>query len=60
MGSKLTRLNIYKTLTRPVLAYGSEAWKVRTADKKRLSPPEIKFLRSAGYTALSLKYNKDF
>jgi hypothetical protein len=30
-----TRLNIYRTLARPVLIYGSEAWTIRKADEKR-------------------------
>jgi hypothetical protein len=30
-----TRLNIYRTLARPVLIYGSEAWTVRKADEKK-------------------------
>jgi hypothetical protein len=29
-----TRLNIYRTLARPVLIYGSEAWTIRKADEK--------------------------
>jgi hypothetical protein len=30
-----TRLNIYRTLPRPVLIYGSEAWTFRKADEKK-------------------------
>jgi hypothetical protein len=33
---KYTRLNIYRTLSRPVLIYVSEAWTIRKADEKRL------------------------
>jgi hypothetical protein len=33
---QFTRLNIYRTLARPVLIYGSEAWTIRKADEKRL------------------------
>jgi hypothetical protein len=40
-----TRLNIYRTLARPVLIYGSEAWTVRKADEKRLQAAEMKFMR---------------
>jgi hypothetical protein len=32
-----TRLNIYRTLARPVLIYGSEAWTSRKADEKTAS-----------------------
>jgi hypothetical protein len=30
-----TRLNIYRTLARPELIYGSEAWTIRKADEKK-------------------------
>jgi hypothetical protein len=30
-----TRLNIYRTLSRPVLIYGSEAWTIRTAAENK-------------------------
>jgi hypothetical protein len=36
-----TRLNIYRTLARPVLIYGSEAWTIRKADEKRLQAAEM-------------------
>jgi hypothetical protein len=29
-----TRVNIYRTLARPVLPYGSEAWTISRADEK--------------------------
>jgi ABC-type ATPase involved in cell division len=46
-----TRLNIYRTVARPVLIYGSEAWTIRKADAKRLQAAEMKFMRkTAGLT----------
>jgi hypothetical protein len=48
-----TRLNIYRTLARPVLTYGSEAWTIRTAAEKRLQAAEMKFMKKTpGYTLL--------
>jgi hypothetical protein len=41
-----TRLNIYKTLARPVLICGSEACTVREAEGKMLQAVEIKFVRN--------------
>jgi hypothetical protein len=32
---KHARLQVYKTLARPVLSYGSEAWTNKKADEKR-------------------------
>jgi hypothetical protein len=50
----------YKTLARPVLSYGSEAWTIRT-DEKRLISAEMCFLRrTAGYTHWDHKRNEDF
>jgi hypothetical protein len=40
-----TRLNIYWTLARPVLIYGSEAWTIRKADEQTLQAAEMKFMR---------------
>jgi hypothetical protein len=56
-----TRLNIYRTLGRPVLIYGSEAWTIRKADEKRLQAAEIKFMRkTAGLTLWDHKRKKKF
>jgi hypothetical protein len=56
-----TRLNIYRTLARPVLIYGSEAWTIRKADEKRLQAAETKFMRkTAGLTLLEHKEIKKF
>jgi hypothetical protein len=57
--SRHTRIHIYKTLARPVLSYGSEAWTIRT-DEKRLIPAEMCFLRrTAEYTCWDHKRNED-
>jgi transposase len=54
-----TRIRIYKTLARPVLSYGSEAWTIRT-DERRLISAEMRFLRrTAGYTRWGHKRNED-
>jgi hypothetical protein len=46
------RLNIYRTLARPVLIYGSEAWRIRKADEKRLQAAEMKFMRKTAVLTL--------
>jgi hypothetical protein len=35
--SRHTRIRIYKTLARPVLSYRSEAWTIRTDEKRLIS-----------------------
>jgi hypothetical protein len=56
-----TSLNIYRTLARPVLIYGSEAWTMRKADEKRLQAAEMKFMRkTAGLTLWTTKEMKKF
>jgi hypothetical protein len=53
---KHTHIRIYKTLARPMLSYGSEAWTTRKSDKSRITACEIKFKhRTAGYTNWDLK-----
>jgi hypothetical protein len=48
--SRHTRIRVYKTLARPVLSYGSEAWTIRTDERRSISA-EMRFLsRTAGYT----------
>jgi hypothetical protein len=55
--SRHTRIRIYKTLARPVLSYGSEAWTIRT-DERRLISAEMRFVRrTAGYTRWDHKRN---
>jgi hypothetical protein len=46
-------------LARPVLSYGSEAWTVRS-DERRLISAEMRFLRrTAGYTGWDHRRNED-
>ncbi|KAJ4431546.1 hypothetical protein ANN_20145 [Periplaneta americana] len=57
---KHTRIKAYKTLARPVLTYGCEAWTLRERDKTRIVANEMKFLRrTAGCTRLHRKRNED-
>jgi hypothetical protein len=57
--SRHTRIRIYKTLARPGLSYGSEAWIIRT-DERRLISAEKRFMRrTAGYTSWDHKRNED-
>jgi hypothetical protein len=57
--SRHTRIHIYKSLARPVLSYGSEAWTIRT-DERRLISAEMRFLRrTAGYNRWDHKRNED-
>jgi hypothetical protein len=52
------RLNIYMTLARPVLIYGSEAWTIKKADEKRLQAAEMIFMKkTAGLTLWDHKMN---
>jgi hypothetical protein len=54
-----TRLNIYRTLARPVLIYGSEARTIRKADEKRQQASEMKFTKkTAGLTRWNHKRNE--
>ncbi|KAJ4434647.1 hypothetical protein ANN_23211 [Periplaneta americana] len=55
-----TRIRLYKTLVRPVLRYGSEAWILRKKDESRITANEMKFMRyTAGYTKWDHKRNED-
>ncbi|KAJ4426951.1 hypothetical protein ANN_26750 [Periplaneta americana] len=55
-----TRIPLYKTLPRPVLCYGSEAWTLREKDESRITANEMKFMRyTAGYTKWNHKCNED-
>ncbi|KAJ4449257.1 hypothetical protein ANN_00654 [Periplaneta americana] len=50
---KHTRTRIYKTLARPILYFGSEAWTIRNIDSQRLTAAEMRFMRrTAGYTRM--------
>jgi hypothetical protein len=58
--SRHTKMSIYKTLARPVLSYGSDAWAIRKTDEKRLTSAEMRFLRrTAGHTRWDHKRNED-
>ncbi|KAJ4449078.1 hypothetical protein ANN_00473 [Periplaneta americana] len=55
-----TRIRLYKTLARPVLRYGSEAWTLRKKDESRITANEMKFMRyTAGYMKWDHKRNED-
>ncbi|KAJ4432990.1 hypothetical protein ANN_15247 [Periplaneta americana] len=57
---KNTRTRIYKTLARPILCFGSEAWTIRNIDSQRLTAAEMRFVRrTAGYTRLDHIRNFD-
>jgi hypothetical protein len=57
---KHTRIKINKTLARPILTYGGEAWTIRKSDRTRITVNEMKFLRrTAGYTKLDKKRNTE-
>jgi hypothetical protein len=56
---KHTRLSGYKTLARPVLAYGSEAVTIRKQGEQWLSIAEMKFMRrTVGYSQSDHMKNK--
>jgi len=40
-----TRIRLYKTLVRPILCYGSEAWTLTKSDERRIITSEMKFMR---------------
>jgi hypothetical protein len=55
---KQTRIEVYKTLARPILTYISEAWTIRKSDRTRITANEMKFLRrTAEYTQLDKNRN---
>jgi hypothetical protein len=55
---KHTRIKVCKTLARPIVTYGSEAWTICESDRTRITTNEMKFLRRiAGYTKLDKKIN---
>jgi hypothetical protein len=41
---KHTSIRIYKTLARPMLCYGNEAWAIRKCDESRITACEMKFV----------------
>jgi hypothetical protein len=57
---KHTRIKIYKTLTRPVLACGCEAWTIRKNDETRITAAEMRFMRrKANCTKWGHKRNEE-
>jgi hypothetical protein len=57
---KHTRIQGYKTLARPVLSYGSEAWTIKKKEETRLQASEMKFMRrTADYTLFDHKQSED-
>jgi hypothetical protein len=57
---KHTRLKIYKTLARPILAYGCEAWTFRKNDESRITAEEMWFMgHTAGCTKWDHKQNEE-
>jgi hypothetical protein len=57
--SRHTRIRIYKTLARPVLSYGSEAWTIRIDERRLISAEMHSLRRTAGYTRWDHKRNED-
>jgi hypothetical protein len=57
---KHTRIKVYKTLARPIVTYGSDAWTICKSDRTRITANEMKFLRrTAGYTELDKTRNTE-
>jgi hypothetical protein len=57
---KHTQICLYKTLARPVLCYGSEAWTIRNGDSNRHMACKMKFIRRmARYMKWDHKRNED-
>ena len=55
---KKTRIKLYNTPALPVLLYGSETWTINAGDPRRISAPEMKYMRrTAGYTRTDYKTN---
>jgi hypothetical protein len=53
-------MKIYKILARPILAYGSESWTIRSNDRKKLISAEMRFIRrTLGYTLFDYKRNEE-
>lgn len=55
-----TRASLYKSLARPVLSYGSEAWTLRQSDRSRITASEMRFMRrTAGHSKMEHIKNED-
>jgi len=53
-----TRIQLYYTLARPVLLYGSETWTPKVRGARRITQTEMKYMRrTAGYTWTDYKTN---
>jgi len=51
-------IKLYNTLALPVLLYGSETWTIKARDARRITAPEIKYMRrKAGYIWTGYKTN---
>jgi hypothetical protein len=57
---KHTCIHIYKTLARPMLCYGSEAWTIRKTYESRITACKMKFMhRTPRYTKWDMKRNEE-
>jgi len=55
---KKTRIKLYNTLALPVLLYGSKTRTIKASDARRITAPELKYMRrTAGYTWADYKTN---
>jgi hypothetical protein len=59
LAQKHTRIKVYKTLARPILTYGSEAWTIRKSDRTRSTAKGRKLLRTAECTKLDKERNTE-
>ena len=54
---KETKINIYKTIVRSVLTYGTETWILNKKIKSKLASTEMDFLRSSRHSKLEKVWN---
>ena len=52
-----TRIKLYNTLALTVLLYGSKTWTIKARDARRITAPEMKYMRTAGCTWTDYKTN---
>jgi hypothetical protein len=55
---KHNKIKHYRTVARPALTYGSEAWINRKADERKLQAAEMKFVRKNRWIYTSGPQNK--